>query len=126
MKRLLTVALGVALCSLATAANARPERLSAVPSDAYTYDFGNDDNRPSRTPARESPVRTRAAIAAAMWPAAASARRQVQPHRRQASQRNRGTPMAQRGFTRMPRRCIARLLDAGRPRPARPHRGAVR
>jgi Peptidase M15 len=99
MKRFLTVALGVALCSLATAANARPNDFPTVHSDAYSYDFGgNDDSRPSARPRgnRQSARRGNRRSTAGR-----SQRRygNVQPHRRQASQNNRDTSVGQRGIT---------------------------
>jgi Peptidase M15 len=88
MKRLLTVALGVALCSLATAANARPSDLAPAHTDSYSsYSDNEGGYRSRRNYRRTAGNRNR--------------RRHVaRPGRRTAVRRGQPTPMAQRSITR--------------------------
>lgn len=97
MKRLLTVALGVALCTLATAASARP-------SDFHTAAYGegrrhsfDEDSEYSRPRTNRRAARTRhRQSAGTRW-----SRRQVSRRsaRRHAGRTARRTPVTQRGLT---------------------------
>lgn len=97
MKRLLTVALGVALCSFTTAATAAPNHIPSSESPANFSDRGDDYSQPRR--ARRSAKRSHRRTAETR-----SGRRHVSRYsgRRQAtrSRRARNTSMAARSFTR--------------------------
>lgn len=93
MKRLLTVALGVALCALgAAAANARP---NDFPSQDYNYSSSDDDRGYGRRSYRRS-ANTRSR----RYATRSGRRHAARSGRRQAVRRGSPTPMAQRGFTR--------------------------
>ena len=92
MKRLLTVALGVALCTLGTAANARP---NDTPSQDYNYSGYSDGERgySRRTYRRSANTRRRHVTRSGR-------RHAARQGRRHAVRRGRPAPMAQRGFMR--------------------------
>ena len=96
MKRLLTVALGVALCTLATAANARPSDIPSTYSNSYSYDEGERGYSRPRGDRRSARSRHR------RHAATRSGRRHanVRSNRRHAARSGRRNTMASRSFTR--------------------------
>jgi uncharacterized protein YcbK (DUF882 family) len=106
MKRLLTVALGAALCTLATAADARPNDFPANHGDSYSYAPDSGDNEYSRPPARRRAAQSRPRSTAttraqrrdaATRPHQRTAR--ASPRARNAAASRRRDGVAARGFT---------------------------
>ncbi len=92
MKRLITVALGAALCMLATAASARPNDFSAPGNDYSSYrDYDRSYTRPRYRRSAKSRHRRRHVTRSS---------RRAGVSRRHVARRARPTPMAQRSFTR--------------------------
>jgi hypothetical protein len=102
MKRLITVALGAALCTLATAASARPNDFApSSGDDFYFQEYDRSYERPrarrqarGRSRSRYSPAQT------GRRHVTRSARRSSQRSRRSAVRRHGTTPLAQRSFAR--------------------------
>jgi hypothetical protein len=113
MKRLLTVALGVALCTLGTAAaNARPSEFPTAHDNYSTYrdvDGDGDYRRPRSR--RHANTRHRRRHVARTYRRAA-----VRSGRRVAVRRGRPAPMGQRSFTRYAQPGVSRgcLTSAAR------------
>ena len=94
MKRLITVALGAALCMLATAASARPNDFSTTPA-GDTYQSYREHNRSYTRPRYR-----RSATSRHRRRHVARSSRRAGVSRRHVARRARPTPMAQRSFTR--------------------------
>jgi hypothetical protein len=100
MKRLLTVALGAALCTLATAASARPNDFSA-PGDNYSTYREYDRSYTRQRHRRAATTRHRRRHVA-------QPTRRAGVSRRYAVRRARPAPMTQRSFTRYAAPGVAR------------------
>src|SRR5262245_59266670 len=95
MRRLLTVALGAALCSLATGAEARPSDFPAVHGDAYRYDLNGDSDRSYMRPGKRSAARRGSRRASA----GRSDRRYANVRANRGGGGNATASVAQRGLT---------------------------
>jgi Peptidase M15 len=123
MKRLLTVALGAALCTLATAASARPNDVPANYGDGshhYRSDWDSEYSHPRshRRSAHNRHGREEAAQSGQRYAGQRSGRRHASRrsgHRHTGPRASR-TPMAQRGFTNFARAGTSRgcLTSAAR------------